>query len=125
MTGQVKEELLTRLGEMGLFVGDGKITFHPLLLRGEEFLKHPQVFSYIDVAGQQQKLELPAGSMAYTFCQTPVVYCSSEANKMVVTFSNGQTREVAGNQMDTEFSRHLFQRDGHIRQVTVYTEAGR
>ncbi len=44
---------------------------------------------------------------------------------MVVTFSNGQTREVAGNQMDTEFSRHLFQRDGHIRQVTVYTEAGR
>ena len=43
---------------------------------------------------------------------------------MVVTFSNGQTREVAGNHLETEISRHLFQRDGHIRQVTVSIDVG-
>ena len=44
MTGQVKEEILTRLGEMGLFIEDGKVTFDPLLLRKEELLKEPQEF---------------------------------------------------------------------------------
>jgi hypothetical protein len=122
MTGQVKEELLTRLGEMGLFVNDGKITFHPVLLREEEFLKHPQMFSYSDVAGQHQQLELSAGSLAYTFCQTPIVYRSAPAAKMTITFADGKTREVAGNCLDTDLSRHLFQRDGHIRQVMVATD---
>ncbi|MCP4405308.1 MAG: hypothetical protein GY801_49410, partial [bacterium] len=125
MTGQVKEEILTRLGEMGLFVDDGKITFHPVLLRKEEFLKHPQVFSYTDVAGQPKTLELPAGSLAYSFCQTPVVYCSDASAKISVSFTDGSTREIEGNSLDAELSRRLFQRDGHIRQVTVYTAAGR
>ncbi len=37
MTGQVKEEVLTRAGELGLRVEDGAICFRPVLLRAPEW----------------------------------------------------------------------------------------
>lgn len=36
MTGQVKEEILTRWGELGLRVRDGQVWFHPMLLDASE-----------------------------------------------------------------------------------------
>ena len=33
MTGQVKEDILSRIGELGVFVDEGQIMFHPCLLR--------------------------------------------------------------------------------------------
>ena len=39
MTGQVKEEIITRFGELGLFIKNGKIIFNPYLLKKTEFLK--------------------------------------------------------------------------------------
>ena len=125
MTGQVKEEILTRLGEMGLFIEDGKVRFNPVLLRKEELLKESQTFSYIDVAGEPQCLELPAGSLAYTFCQVPIVYSSDATAKVVVKFADGSTLEIKDNSMNTELSHRLFLRDGRIQQITVYTSAGR
>ncbi len=44
MTGQVKEDVLSRFGELGVFVKDGKLVFDPRLLRKEEFLKEPNNF---------------------------------------------------------------------------------
>ena len=74
MTGQVKEEVLTRLGELGLRVEDGGIVFRPVLLRASEWLAVPSVLTVADVAGSPQEVALPAGSMGFTFCQVPVVY---------------------------------------------------
>ena len=82
MTGQVKEELVTRMGELGVFVERGAISFDPVLLRKQEFTDAPTVFEYIDVQGQQQSIELPAGSLAYTFCQVPVVYINAGEKKI-------------------------------------------
>ena len=41
MTGQVKEEILTRFGELGVTVRDGLVGFRPRLLRRAEFLREP------------------------------------------------------------------------------------
>src|SRR5690606_32056530 len=41
MTGQVKEEILTRFGELGVTVADGIVTFAPRLLAQSEFLREP------------------------------------------------------------------------------------
>ena len=81
MTGQVKEELLTRMGELGVFVERGVLSFHPVLLRRQEFIDTATVFEYIDVRGQRQSIELPAGSLAYTFCQVPIVYIAGRREK--------------------------------------------
>jgi hypothetical protein len=44
MTGQVKEEILTRWGELGVAVQDGRLHFSPTLLRDDEFLTAPDSF---------------------------------------------------------------------------------
>ncbi|MCA9947351.1 MAG: hypothetical protein KC449_27925, partial [Anaerolineales bacterium] len=74
MTGQVKEEILTRWGELGVSLRNGQLCFAPTLLRPDEFLTAPDSFAYVDVTGQNQSLPLPAGSLAFTFCQTPILY---------------------------------------------------
>ena len=120
MSGQVKEEILVRLAELGVTVEEGTISFKPLLLDPREYLDRPAPFHYRDVKGHRQTIDLPAGSLAYTFCQMPVVYHSSPGAKVEVHFSDGTSREVVGHTLDTDLSRHIFRRDGQIRQVTVY-----
>ena len=123
MTGQVKEEILTRLVEMGVFVERGVLAFKPVLLRAREFTGRATPFTYVDVGGQEQAIHLPAGALAYTFCQVPVVYLSGREEKIEVRFTDGRVREVTGHALDAEVSRHIFGRDGYVQQLTVYTRA--
>ena len=119
MTGQVKEEILTRWAELGLFVEQGTITFEPLLLERQEFLDYPSMFDYLDVNGQKRTIALPAGSLAYTFCQVPVIYCTGASEKIEVRFADGTSREVPGQVLGAELSQHVFRRDGKVFQLTV------
>jgi len=123
MTGMVKEEVLTRLVEMGVCVEHGALSFKPVLLRAREFTERATPFTYIDVGGREQTIHLPAGALAYTFCQVPVVVLSSEEERIEVAFTNGRSEQVAGNALDAEVSRHIFSRDGHVQRLTVYTKA--
>ncbi len=56
MTGQVKEEILTRFAELGVRVHDGAVRFDPCLLRACEFIDEPQPFRFLDVDGDWQEL---------------------------------------------------------------------
>ena len=47
MTGQVKEDVLSRFGELGVVVSEGKLGFNPRLLRKNEFLQESKLFHYI------------------------------------------------------------------------------
>ncbi len=120
MTGQVKEEILTRMGELGIFVERGTLSFRPVLLRKQEFIGEAAVFEHIDVHGQRQSLNLPTGSLAYTFCQVPVVYVAANETKIDVHYANGRLYQVTGSDLDAETSRHILRRDGRIKQLTVY-----
>jgi len=81
-------------------------------------------FTYLDVTGKKQEIALEAGSLAYTFCQVPIVYRSSSVQKMQVAFADGKCLDMAGTKLNTELSQHIFQRDGDIKQITVNTSAG-
>jgi len=122
MTGQVKEEVLTRQVEMGVFVNDGRISFDPVLLRKEEFISQPTVFNYFNVEGDSQRLELPTGSLAFTFCQTLVIYHTAEKSGMQVYFADGIMEEVSGSRLDFESSQHIFKRDGVIVKIVVFLD---
>jgi hypothetical protein len=54
MTGQVKEDIISRFGELGVFTNNGRLNFNPCLLRKSEFLSNPQTFEYVSV-GQELK----------------------------------------------------------------------
>jgi hypothetical protein len=124
MTGQVKEELLTRAGELGVFVERGLLSFRPVLLRRREFTSTATVFEYVDVHGQRRSIELPAGSLAYTFCQVPVVYIAADEKRIEVRYADGRLQELTGSDLHTETSQHILRRDGRIKQLTVYVPQG-
>ena len=50
MTGQVKEDLLTRLLELGIVICEGRIYFD-VILDHSEFQSMPGQFQYYDVDG--------------------------------------------------------------------------
>lgn len=119
MSGQVKEEILVRWSELGLFVEEGTISFDPLLLDRREYLDHPAAFNYLDVKGLRKTIELPTGSLAFTFCQVPVVYRHGPVEKVEVRFADGSSREVAGHALGAVLSQHVFRRDGQVQQLMV------
>ena len=49
MTGQVKEEIITRMGELGCFIDNGQLEFNPKLLRRSEFLTEIRDFTFINI----------------------------------------------------------------------------
>ena len=124
MTGQVKEEILTRFGELGLFVRDGRVSFNPVLLRRSEFLDDPVAFAHYDVAGEPQTLALEAQTLAFTYCQVPIVYRLSEEPRLTLHLADGTTRTLEGLVLDTASSREIFRRSGKIARLEVSLTPG-
>jgi hypothetical protein len=120
MTGQVKEELLTRPLETGIRVDDGRIGFDPVLLRPVELLDQPEPWQVLDGDAPMRTIELPAGSLGATVCQVPVVVAASGAPSIVVTFADGTTRRVDGPRLDTDLSREVFARTGEITRIDAH-----
>ena len=125
MTGQVKEEILIRLNELGVRVRAGRVTFAPRLVRRAELLAAPARFAYQAVDGRHLQLELPADSLAFTCWQVPIVYRLSPARRIVITLADGRQDELAGDTLDADRSASLFRRDGRIARVEVELEPGR
>jgi hypothetical protein len=119
MTGMVKEEILTRQRELGCFIENGQLVFDFLLLDQNEFLVEPTEFSYRNIAGEQVQIGLPAGSIAYSICQVPVILQASDKSCIKVHFSDGSVQQIDGHILDHTNSKHIFQRDGNIHHLIV------
>jgi len=119
MTGQVKEDILARWGELGVRVSEGRIRFEPALLRKAEFLSAPTTFAYFDLAGAEQALPLETGMLAFTYCQVPLVYRLSDQARITVSRSDGTTQTLEGLDLDAASSTAIFERQGEIRMVEV------
>jgi hypothetical protein len=122
LTGQVKEDILCRLGELGVMVRDGRLGFRPRLIQEREFLSEPGDFPYVDVAGKNGRLRLAAGSLAFTCCQVPVVYRRSERDRIVQFRADGSRVACDGPWLDAATSASVFARDGQVRRVEVEFE---
>lgn len=121
MTGQVKEEVLARFGELGLRIVDGKAYFQTDLLRKCEFLTTAKQFRYLDVNDQWQELSIAENGLAFTWCQVPIVYqlddsCSSH---LKVLWADGVETTSEGLALSAENSRDLFLRNGKIKQLSL------
>jgi hypothetical protein len=117
LTGQVKEDFISRMGELGLRVDQGKILFEPALLNREEVLQREEIFTYVDHSGQLQELPVAAGQLVFTFCQFPVICTYGGEEKSVVHFSPGTHKEYPGRELPPEISRRIFNRDPEIRSL--------
>lgn len=119
MTGQVKEDILSRFGELGISVQQGCLGFNPQILRTQEFLEADSTFTYMDVNHEKVELPLEAGSMAFTYCQVPVVYKRADNECIEVTFTDKSSKKFNTLSMDLETSTKIFQRTAEVSYVTV------
>ena len=119
LTGQVKEDVLCRAGELGIFVKDGKIHFCPSLLRRDEFLAAPAEFSYYDVDGRAKRIRLPAGSIGFTCCEVPVVYQIAAGNSLEVLSEDGPKLRQDSLCLSRAASVSIFERAGKVSRINV------
>ncbi len=102
MTGQVKEEILTRWGELGVDIINGCAAFNPKLLKKSEFSDK--------------------GELSFTWCGTPVSYKLAAAPSAPKLTVNGTTRSYEASKgalLTAEESAALFAREGKITGITV------
>ena len=118
MTGQVKEDVITRFNELGVIVSEGEISFSPVLLKKQEFISRPQTWHY-PVGGQMRSEDLDAGSLAFSLCGVPVVYRLATASGIKVHLENGGVSVIEDNRLGTALSQSLFNRDRQVQKLVV------
>lgn len=120
MTGQVKEDILSRFGELGVFFKDGLLVFNPCMLRKNEFLEEKRTFNYIDATGNDSSVQIHEGQLVFTFCQVPVIYSISNEYKTVASLNDGT--EMSFNQLglDDTISKEVFKRSRKVEYITVH-----
>jgi hypothetical protein len=119
LTGQVKEDVICRFGELGVLVKNGEIHFCPRLLRTEEFVTGRTEFNYCDLTGAQQRLALKSGELAFTYCQVPVVFRRAAADSLTLFLAGGSKCRTAELRLDADASRLVFERTGKILRIEV------
>jgi hypothetical protein len=119
MTGQVKEDIVSRYGELGILVKNGRLHFNPCLLRKSEFLDEAQTFEYVDVHQKIRQIPLEKGSLSFTCCQVPVIYRLSTENRLTIIHKDSVPTIFNDLSIDEVNSRKIFERAGEILQIHV------
>jgi len=101
MTGQVKEEVITRWGELGVSVSNGIVSFAPRMLRTQEF--HSQ------------------GTLSFSWCAVPVEYrlVPKTERPRISCILGGKEHSREGNALDSTESKALLGRTGEIERIIV------
>ncbi len=97
LTGQVKEDFISRLIEVGVRVENGCLGFDPFL--SDE------------------------SNITFTICTVPVKIQEGDADGILVVRSNGEMHEVSGLVLDPEPSAEIFNRTGAIKELQVKVRA--
>ncbi len=120
MTGQVKEEILTRFGELGVRVRRGQLQLQPTLLHATEFASAASEFQYVDQSARVRSVTVPAQGLAFTYCQIPVVYQRSHGTPQVrVIGHDGEVTIINGLRLDADMTRRILRRDGAVARLEV------
>ena len=105
LTGQVKEGILCRMGELGIDLAGGRLGFQPKLLRKAEFAK---------------------GDLHFTHARTPIVYqLNDELAEPIAEVHTGDGRclEFPRAVLDVETSSSVIFKEGGLRKIVVKVPA--
>ena len=122
MTGQVKEDILSRFGELGVSIKNGQLQFTPHLLRKTEFLEEEHVFRFVDVNQEKHALKIQSNTLGFTFCQVPIIYKMGDHNTLEIEFSDATKNRLDGQYLPNKISKEIFNRTGKVKQVVVQVD---
>lgn len=122
MTGQVKEEIIARRLRLGVAVRGGCIAFHPERLRQGDVLAAAGELLWVDLDGRERRLPVPAGALALTICQVPVIL-RRDASACRITRRDGGSEIVAGVTLPQPLSQAVLHRSGEIACIELLPRA--
>jgi hypothetical protein len=120
MTGQVKEDILARIGELGVKMKAGKLVFEPSLLHSSEFLQQETTATFIMADNSLKQIPLQPGSLAFTICQVPVIYKKATSGRIEVSYANGSQDSFYTNELNEAVSQKIVERTCEVDHLTVY-----
>ncbi|MDT8299191.1 MAG: hypothetical protein RQ801_12860, partial [Spirochaetaceae bacterium] len=104
MTGQVKEEILTRFAELGLVIRNGKIGFLPELILDDQWHHDRREFTFM-------------------FCGVNMTVAEMEHPSLGIRFSDGSRTNFesvdASAEIPADVSEEIFARSGRVQAVKV------
>ncbi len=118
LTGQVKEDFISRFGELGVKVKNGLVHFDPVLLERSEYLSEKESWTLPRNGHGSETILIEKNALGFTFCTVPVIYTLSDHKKIVVTSVDGKVKTFK-DALDLETSHSLFNRDGKIDRIDV------
>jgi len=119
MTGQVKEDIISRMLELGVQVINGAIVFNTSLINPNEILSQQAEFEYFTMEGKPSKILMHKNQLAYTFCQTPVVYTFTDHEEIVIFYRNRKNEKITGHTINKKTSNLIFKRSGEVLRIEV------
>lgn len=119
MTGQVKEEILTRFTELGLRVRNGCIHFASALTPPEEWRTEAGVFHWRDLSGTEQTTEVPANAYAFTYNQVCIRVYKADTASLRIHRTSFDPVTLAGSAIPRDLSASIFNHEGLVREVEV------
>ncbi len=122
MTGQVKEDILSRFGELGITMEKGQLAFKPYLLRKNEFFDKAKTITYVNLHKEPKSVEVPENSLCFTICQIPVIYSISDKNQIELTLTDHSTQTVNGLEVPVDMSKSIFKRKGEVEHIRVFVD---
>lgn len=125
MTGQVKEDILCRFGELGVFVSEGKLFFNPVLLRRNEFNNKSKKVEYVNTKGEKEAVVIDSNTLFFTYCQVPVIFLLSEKDGIEITKANGAVSKSESTMLNESDSIAVFQRNGDVKKIKVFLKEER
>ncbi len=125
MTGQVKEDILSRMLEIGVRVTAGQISFDPVLLQPREFARAlPAIPNGLKrFASLVTESENDAARFLFTLCGVPVVYSTGEYSQLEIVYADGRVDTASELILTAEQSRNLYSRNGKISRIQVTLES--
>ncbi len=123
LTGQVKEDVISRFGELGLTVKQGQVVFNTALLNRNEMLRGQKNFLFLNLKGTFENISLEKNQLGFTYCQVPMIYNSSDEEHIIVHTADGRTQRFKGNILPAPSSKAIFSRNASIIRIEFYSPA--
>jgi hypothetical protein len=110
MTGQVKEDIISRFFELGVNVKNGQINLHPIILKKAEFIDPKD----------SKSTEYNAPYFVFTFCKTTFVYLINKKEGIEILMNDGKSLSDNGYTLGINESHSIINREGKINKVLVH-----
>ncbi len=119
MTGQVKEDILTSLLELGVTIEHGVLVFDPKILAQDAFTSASEKMEFVNVHQEREMIQIPEKALCFSICQVPVMYKISGSEGIQATLDDGSTKDIDGLVLDADLSKEIFMRTGKVKSLIV------